>query len=170
MGRLSHEKGLDTLLESFCNINETLKVVGTGPEEERLRKNFRDYANIEFLGFKSGDQLATLYAEAHFLIIPSEWNENNPMTVIEAFSYGTPVIGSSIGGIPELVIEGQTGYLFISGCQKSLKEKVQMAAALRILDYEKMSNISREFYRDNLSKIAHYKRLISIYNKVCELQ
>ena len=166
VGRLSHEKGLDTLVQTFNDVNANLMIVGTGPEEERLRNNCAGSDNIKILGFKSGNELAQLYAEAHFLIIPSEWNENNPMTVIEAFSYGTPVIGSSIGGIPELVREGQTGYLFTPGCQQSLRQKIQLAKSMKNFEYENMSNFSREFYRQKLSKNAHYNSLINIYKKV----
>lgn len=63
--------------------------------------------NVEFLGYKRGLELIDLVKNAYFVIVPSEWYENNPMTIIEAYSVGTPVIGAKIGGIPEIIIDGK---------------------------------------------------------------
>ena len=70
-------------------------MVGTGPKEDGLKELVRTYGmkNVEFLGYKRGKELKDLVANAYFVIVPSEWYENNPMTIIEAYSAGTPVIG-----------------------------------------------------------------------------
>ena len=73
------------------------------------------YQNIEFLGYKTGHELSELIRHASFVIVPSEWYENNPLTILEAYSQGKPVIGSAIGGIPEIIDEGKTGFLFEAG-------------------------------------------------------
>ena len=65
--------------------------------------------NVEFLGYKKGRELKDLVKNAYFVIVPSEWYENNPMSIIESYSEGTPVIGAKIGGIPEIVVEDETG-------------------------------------------------------------
>ena len=83
--------------------------------------------------FLSG--LKDLVADAYFVIVPSEWYENNPMNIIEAYSAGTPVIGARIGGIPEIVVEGETGYQFESGNSKGLREVVVKAKSLSAENY-----------------------------------
>ena len=93
---------------------------GTGPLEDELN----NIPNIENVGFKSGEELEKLIREARFSIYPSEWYENCPFSVMESQMYGTPVLGARIGGIPELIKEGETGELFESGNAEELKEKI----------------------------------------------
>ena len=80
--------------------------------------------NIKNVGFQSGAALENLIREARFTVYPSEWYENCPFSVMESQMYGTPVLGANIGGIPELIQVGDTGELFESGNQLSLKEKL----------------------------------------------
>ena len=129
-GRLSYEKGVMTLLRSFKDIPHCfLKVVGTGPQKGELKAFAKDNGmqNVAFLGYKTGTELTDLVINAYFVIVPSEWYENNPMTVIEAYSVGTPVIGARIGGIPEIVVNGQTGFLFESGNVEDLHRVIRQA-------------------------------------------
>ena len=86
-----------TLLKAFKDSPQCrLKVVGTGPKEKELKAfvNVNGMKNVTFLGYKTGKELTDLVSNAYFVIIPSEWYENNPMTIIEAYSVGTPVIGA----------------------------------------------------------------------------
>ncbi len=69
---------------------------------------------LNFLGFKSGQELVELKRNAYFVIVPSEWYENNPMAIIESYAEGVPAIGARIGGIPEIIEEGKTGYIFLA--------------------------------------------------------
>lgn len=165
-GRLSYEKGVRTLLEAFKDLPEcTLKVVGTGPKEDGLKEFVRSYGmkNVEFLGYKRGKELKDLVANAYFVIVPSEWYENNPMTIIEAYSAGTPVIGAKIGGIPEIVVEGETGYQFESGNGKELREVVVRANSLSAENYMNYSAGAIKFAQDNLSLDNYYPRLSAFY-------
>ena len=119
-GRLSREKGISTLIDAAINANIKLKVVGEGlllPKYKKLK-----HKNIEFLGFKSGAELWSLIYNSSFVVVPSEWYENNPLTIIEAYSFGKPVIGARIGGIPEIIKENITGYLFPSGDKKKIRK------------------------------------------------
>ena len=86
------------------------------------KKNTLLNQNIEFLGFKKGDELWNIVKNASFIIIPSEWYENNPLSIIESYAYGKPVIGSRIGGIPEILKHDKTGYLFNHGKEADLKK------------------------------------------------
>lgn len=135
IGRLSHEKGIYTLIETFRRFpTRKLKIVGAGPLLESVKRTLADanISNVELLGFKSGKELYRIIAGAYFTIVPSEWYENNPLSIIESLSLGTPVIGGNIGGIPELVEENRNGYLFLSGNQDSLALAIQKANSLSV--------------------------------------
>lgn len=167
-GRLSYEKGIKTLIETFKNLSDIkLKIVGTGPLEAELKQITYEnrLENIEFLGYKKGVELADLVRNAYFVIVPSEWYENNPMTIIEAYSVGTPVIGSCIGGIPEIIIDGKTGFQFISGNKQDLKKCIIKANELSHEQYCNISKQTIEFAKNNMSSESYYTRLIQFYNK-----
>lgn len=167
-GRLSYEKGVRTLLGAFKDLPQCkLKVVGTGPKETELRA-FADnekMQSVEFLGYKQGEELADLVRNAYFVIVPSEWYENNPMTIIEAYSVGTPVIGARIGGIPEIIVEGETGFLFESGNVESLGKVIAKTMALAKNEYEALSSGCLRFAHNNLSPESYYPRLMAFYQQ-----
>lgn len=168
-GRLSHEKGVENLIEAVTARPELkLKIVGTGPLEERLRARVAAAGarNIEFLGFHSGKELYRLVAGASFVVVPSQWYENNPMTVIEACALGRPVIGAEIGGIPEIVREGETGWLFPSGDLQALGSVLDRAAKLQEADYAVISAAARRFYEANFSEAEHSRALMAFYDTV----
>jgi glycosyltransferase involved in cell wall biosynthesis len=83
-------------------------------------------------------------------------------------SLGTPVIGSRIGGIPELVSEGETGYLFESKSPDRLKETIQKACSLSPEKYTQMSMTAQRFAREHFSPDAHYRKLLQIYHTTIE--
>lgn len=115
-GRLGPEKGLKTLVLAAANSKLPVWIVGTGPEEEMLKKLAIDTgANVQFLGYKTGEDLHELIRRSRAMVLPSEWYENAPMSVMEAYALGRPAIGANIGGIPELIREGETGDVFESG-------------------------------------------------------
>jgi glycosyltransferase involved in cell wall biosynthesis len=108
-----------------------LVIVGDGPLRESLSaKAEAANADIEFAGFQSGDDLFRLVRESRALVIPSEWYENAPISVLEAYACGKPVIGARIGGIPELISENETGWLFESGSVEDLSGALRRVAEL----------------------------------------
>lgn len=111
-GRYSKEKGIETLLK-ICKQLQDIPFVfaGNGPLKEEVMK----VKNIEERGFLSGGDLSRVISEADLVLFPSECNENCPFSVMEAQIYGTPVLGSRLGGIPELIEEGKTGELLPAG-------------------------------------------------------
>ncbi len=165
-GRLSYEKGVKTLLKAFQTMPEyRLKVVGTGPKEEELKTFVSEnkMKNVEFLGYKRGKELTGLVAGAYFVIVPSEWYENNPMTIIESYSVGTPVIGARIGGIPEIIIEGKTGYQFKSGDASDLGNVIKRADSMSEVEYIAMSESTLDFAHANFSKESYFPKLVAFY-------
>ncbi len=121
-GRYSEEKGIRTLINVCSELpNIPFIFAGSGP----LERSIKGAKNIKNVGFKKGEELKKLIREARFSIYPSEWYENCPFSVMESQMYGTPVLGSNIGGIPELISVGKTGELFEPGNKAMLKEKIQ---------------------------------------------
>lgn len=155
-GRYSKEKGVNTLID-VCKSLPDIKFVfaGTGPLEGELQ----GIKNIENVGFKTGDELETLIAQARFTIYPSQWYENCPFSVMESQMFGTPVLGANIGGIPELIRDGETGELFESGNKKELRQKIEKLWISRELtdtyskNCENISFDTVEQYTQKLSKI-----------------
>ena len=120
-GRYAEEKGIQTLL-NVCKKCPEISFVfaGNGPLESAVN----EVENIQNVGFQTGEKLVRLIRNASFTIIPSEWYENCPFSVMEAQMYGTPVLGARIGGIPELIREGETGELFRAGDADDLQRKL----------------------------------------------
>lgn len=110
VGRLAPEKGVATLIRAGSKARVRLRIVGTGPEETALRQLACELGgDVEFTGYLSGSALDTAISSARAVVIPSEWYENAPLSVMEASALGRPVIGANIGGIPELIRTEETG-------------------------------------------------------------
>lgn len=125
-GHLSKDKGTETLLEVAKRMPEQEFIfVGYGASTKKMK----DIPNVKYLGFKTGEELYRIVAEAAVSVCPSEWYENCPYSVMESISLETPVIGARIGGIPELIDEGINGELFEAG------NSVELEAALKKVLY-----------------------------------
>jgi glycosyltransferase involved in cell wall biosynthesis len=169
-GRLSPEKGVLTLINTWKRLdgNLKLKIIGGGTMSEQIKSEIAENKlnNVEFLGFRKGEELFNLIRNSSFVLVPSEWYENNPLTIVEAYSAGKPVIGSNIGGIPELIIEGRTGYLFEMGDSAEFEEKIKLASTLNDEQYLDMSETAYKFACDKFSEKTHYRDLLKIYGEV----
>jgi glycosyltransferase involved in cell wall biosynthesis len=167
VGRLSIEKGILTLLKAVKGLNVVVRIVGDGP----MRAEYETYArenkisNVIFEGYKSGEELRDFFRNAAFLIIPSEWYENAPMTILESFAYGKPVIGSNIGGIPEMVRHGESGLLFEMGNAEDLRTKIKeiLSSPSKIIE---MGQRARKIVEDEYNAEVHYKRLMEVYKRI----
>jgi len=122
IGRLSHEKGVGTLIKAASHLPYKLVVIGDGPLRNELKNSAA--SNVEFVGFKQWPEVKEIVGHARFSVIPSEWYENNPLSLMEAQCLGTPVLGADIGGIPELIEDGVTGMKFESRNVEDLKRKI----------------------------------------------
>lgn len=151
IGRLSHEKGAKTLIEAANELPYKLVVIGGGPLMDKLKAMAHD--NIEFVGFKQWDEIKTLVGKARFSVIPSEWYENNPLSVIEAQCLGTPVLGARIGGIPEL-----TEHTFSSSNVADLKAQVEKMWN-STFDYSTIAMEARNRYDAE----TYYNNIMNIY-------
>jgi glycosyltransferase involved in cell wall biosynthesis len=167
VGRLSHEKGLATLLQSMLGTKIPLRVAGTGPMEANLNQMAeKDGGSIILEGHCGGAKLADLYRNAAFVVVPSEWYENAPMSILEAFAYGKPVVGTRIGGIPEMITEGKHGYLV------DPESPEQLRAAIRRLWHNReaqaaMGRHARQLIEGKFAQHTRTASLLNIYESVC---
>lgn len=164
-GRISNEKGILELIAEFKELPLQLIIIGKGEQEDVLKKHIENSSNIHFLGSKSGKELFKYVVEARYVIQPSKGLENCPMTVIEAFTYGTPVIAANHSGFKDLIRHKETGYLLNFNDQKNLKKQLLKIDQLPT-DFLK-KNIEK-FYQENLIKEIHISKILKVYQQVLE--
>ncbi len=167
VGRLSQEKGVDVLIAAWKKMPAyaVLKIAGSGPIVAELKSMASDAKNIEFLGFVETSELSGIRRRARFTIAPSICWDNFPISVQESLADGVPVLGSRIGGIPEMVISGETGELFEPGDVDDLHEK---ALSLWKNDEGRrgMGILARRFVHENFDPGNYCEILEGIYKKI----
>jgi glycosyltransferase involved in cell wall biosynthesis len=167
LGRLVAEKGVATLIRAATKARVPLMIVGTGPDEGSFRQLAASCGgDIEFAGHLSGDRLQEATASARAVVIPSEWYENAPISLMEAYALGRPVIGARIGGIPELVREGETGLLFESGNVEALTDTLARAQGMSGAALDAMGRAGREWMRTDFTPEAYRDRMLALYRSL----
>jgi glycosyltransferase involved in cell wall biosynthesis len=163
-GRLAPEKGLATLIRAAASSRQRLVIAGTGPEEAALRQLAGETgADVTFAGYLSGHALHRLIGESRALVLPSEWYENAPISVLEAYALGRPVIGASIGGIPEMIVEGETGMTAQAGDATDLARTLAKMAALPPAARAAMGSSGRNWIAKEFSAAAYRRRTLDLY-------
>ena len=165
-GRLAPEKGVDTLIRAAVRLGVRLKIAGTGPIEQELHALVGQSTGIEFLGHCAGERLWQLVREARAVVLPSKWYENAPLCVLEAYASGKPVIGARIGGIAEMVQEGETGFLFKSDDVEDLSRAVQHVATLRDDTLAEMGRAARRYVCDRFTRQQYFERTLDLYESL----
>lgn len=158
VGRLSAEKGVKTLVEAATSRGNKLMVVGDGPMRAELESVAG--ANVEFVGRKNWAEVKEILQKAKFMVIPSEWYENNPLSVIESLCLGTPVLGARIGGIPELIGEG-CGQTFEPGNRENLAESMDKMFAASF-DYGAIAASALSRFDGE----TYYRNLVQLYREI----
>lgn len=160
-GRLDKLKGIDILLEAWKQMGEKapkLIVCGTGPMEEWCRKfSTENKINVEFRGFVPNVEVLKIIAYSKALVLPTQWYEGFPMSIVEAFSVGTPVICSNLGNAGSIVEEGVTGRKFKADSPLGLKKAVESCKGL--------SENTLNKYRAAYTSAINYKILTYIYRE-----
>jgi glycosyltransferase involved in cell wall biosynthesis len=167
VGRLTTEKGIDTLLKAHALQPFPLKIVGDGPLRPQVEQYASEHAGIDYLGFQNRPQVLELLKSARGLIFSSEWMETFGMTVIEAFSTGTPVIAAKIGGAEQLVEDGVNGLHYNPGQPTELAEKVQQLLREPSLASQ-LGKAARQSYEARYTPEANYRMLIDIYQQAIQ--
>ena len=152
-GRLSREKGILTLVRAMKKIQTVpLVIIGTGPEEETIRQEVHRLGledRVTLAGFKSGETLWRCVRESACVVVPSEWYEASGYTACEAQAMGKPVIATDAGGLPENLVDGETGFV----CE--MKNEAALAEAIK-----KVMGLSENSYNEMAQKAAvNAKRL-----------
>lgn len=167
VGRLSREKGLATLIRAAAEAGLPVSLVGNGPQLEELRSLAAELsADVEFRGFLGGEELQDAIRAARAVVLPSEWYENAPMSVLEAYALGKPVIGARIGGIPELVRESETGFGFPSGDVAALADLLRQVADSPDSRIEEMGRAGRLWVEQDFSAARYLERVVAIYEEL----
>lgn len=166
-GRLAPEKGLATLVRAAALARQRLILAGSGPEEPALRRLAQELgADIAFVGHLETQELKRLVGEARALVLPSEWYENAPVSILEAYALGRPVIGTRIGGIPELVFHGETGLLVEPGNAAALAEALSALAGLPTKARAEMGGTGRDWARREFSPGRYRERILHLYEAI----
>lgn len=177
-GRLSREKGVDVLVEAFLSVAERiygyrLVIAGEGPEREAIERQLAGHpegGRVELVGFQRGEALRRLVESASLAVSPSRWRENMPYSVVEALAAGTPAVSTRIGGIPELVFEGGTGFLAEPGDAASLADALLRGIALcgDAGAYRAMRSRCRAYVLESCDQSRYVKELVSLYRELAD--
>ena len=170
LGALSPEKGVDVLIRAMVLVPETkLLVLGSGDDENRLKRLVVSLGceNIRFTGYLDGKTLKKTVRNAMCIVMPSICYDNSPLAIFEAMAYGKPVIASRVGGIPELVMDDKTGFLFETGNSTDLAEKIREMERRPDTAVE-MGKRGRRKVETELDPASHYAALSKMYTALLE--
>ena len=170
LGRLSREKGVATLLKALklcAGSRLTCRILGEGPLEEELKAQAVDWGltNVEFSGFLQGEELQATVRGAAFTVVPSEWYENFPFSILESFAQGTPVVGSRNGGIPEMVLPEETGLTFTPQDPSALAEALDWMES-HPEKVTEMGRVARRRMEELYAPDPHMEKLEALYARV----
>ena len=171
VGRLSPEKGIATLLETWKQ-NATLpclKIIGDGPLADDVRKAAACDSRIHCLGHLDLPEVHQIVGDARALIMPSIWYETFGRTTVEAFASGTPVIASNLGAMQELVVENRTGLLFEPGNAADLGKRINEFLLLDLETHARLRQESRQRFEGSFTGEQNVNRLLEIYHQACDL-
>lgn len=167
LGRVDKIKGLEVILRAWKNIKEEeLYIVGTGPYEENVKEYVakNNMSNVKLLGFKRKDEVIAIIKNAKAIIIASQWYEGFPMTIVESFSLGVPVIAGDIGNMSSIIEHSANGLLFKYNDHEELRKQVEVFSNGNIM--RKLSIGAKESFDKKYCKEINYNILLKVYNDV----
>jgi glycosyltransferase involved in cell wall biosynthesis len=164
VGRLAPEKGLDTLLRAWSLVPQDVRIVivGDGPMAAGVEEAAAMHGNIEMLGRRDRQEVLSIMAASRAVIVPSVWYEGAPLTVLEAFGCGAPVIASRLGSLEEAIDHGRTGLHFAPGRADELAGAVTWMTK-HADEARAMGNAARAEYLSRYTGKRNYADLLSIY-------
>ncbi|MEB4781129.1 glycosyltransferase family 4 protein [Paenibacillus jamilae] len=169
VGRISAEKGVRNLLQAWSQLDDRgglrLVIIGDGPEKAELAAAYSQ-EDIQFLGKQDGDTVLDCMSRAMYVMVPSIWYEGFPMTIVESYSVGTPVLCSRIGALEEIVEDGVTGFHFQHDDLENIKTVIRRAVAYE--NYAAMRQKVAENYAAHYTEEVNVKQLLAIYSEAME--
>ena len=163
VGRLTSEKGIDVLLDAFAGTNKMLRIAGNGPLQGKVLRACQRHPNITYLGVLDKPDIDKQLAECTALIFPSTWYEGMPITLVEAFAAGTPVITSDLGAMRAMVNEGENGWLFLAGDAIALRQRIEEWLSTDETYRQQISNQARLKYEQLYTAARNKNLLLKIY-------
>lgn len=167
-GRIEELKGLKTLVKAMAPLKQIqLLIVGDGRLKDELNRHVEthDLSHIHFMPFQGQNDLTKLIEGSLCTVLPSEGYELCPMSILESFALQRPVIGSNIGGIPELIQHNKNGFLFRPGNVDDLREKIVYAfdnrSVLKSLGERARADVEMKYNAND-----HYQKLLQVYDRV----
>jgi glycosyltransferase involved in cell wall biosynthesis len=166
-GRVIRQKGVGTLIRAAAAARSRLLIAGTGPEMEEMKALAASLqADVTFLGHLTGQQLHEAIGSCRAVVLPSEWYENAPVSLLEAYALGKPVIGARIGGIPEMIRENETGACFTSGDVDSLRKALEDFQARPARQLQDMGAAGRRWVAEDFTVAMYRQRMMTVYREL----
>ena len=155
----------------YLPSNWDLHIVGEGPERQVIESMIKSagpeaQSRIKLFGYKTGEELQQEVGNARYSVLSSEWYENMPYSGLESLAAQTPIIGANIGGIPEIVLNGRTGFLFESGNIRNLADKLIQASTADSDDYEHMQDECAEYVGVRCDQRRYIEHLLGEYHEL----
>ena len=166
VGRLTYEKGAHILLSAFEGTDLKLKIIGDGPLKKEVKQLMINNPNIEYLGFQDFNFIKEVMSESIATIFPSITLEGMPMTIIESFACGTPVVASRYSAMQNMIKDGYNGYHFEIGHVANLREIILMLSKMNQEEIASLSANARQSYMNYYSPGVNIDKLISIYKEI----
>jgi glycosyltransferase involved in cell wall biosynthesis len=166
-GGLIDIKGVATLVRAACLARQPLTIAGRGPDEPRLRALATALGgDVIFTGHLAKAELVKIVADARAVVVPSECHENAPLSLLEAYAAGRPVIGSRIAGIPELVREDETGVLYPVGDADALAQALAQFVSLPDARIAAMGAAGRAWVEKDFNAAVYLERQLDLYDSL----
>ena len=167
IGRIEPEKGLLTLVKAFEGTSFRLKIIGFSSSD--FEGNLKEYLQgknhqIEFLGKKTFEEIEKYLSECSFTVVPSEWYDNFPNTILESFAFKKCVVATDLGSLKEIVIDRQTGLLFKIKDHADLRQKVTELFKNELL-CKQLGENSFNRLNSEYSAEMHYQKLINLFSQ-----
>jgi len=163
-GRLGHEKGIATLIRAAALAGVSIRIIGAGPDDDSFKTLARELdAQVEFCGYLSGQVLQDKLRQSKAVVLPSEWYENAPLSILEAYSLEIPVLGANIGGIPEMIKEGVTGATFVSANVQQLADKLTWMNEMGSDSAHAMGVAGRALVDKEFTSQQYMSRVLKLY-------
>lgn len=170
IGRLAEEKGIVPLLHAFSTLPFSLSIYGSGPQQDIVEHFAREHEQIHYFGHQPSEVLNTVIGESDALIVPSVCYEGMPLTIIEAYAQGTPVLASNIGILNKMVLPLYTGIHFNPYDEEDIKRVVTEWVHLDLASKLQIRENCTAEYRKHYTLQKNMDRLITIYEDAIQQQ
>jgi glycosyltransferase involved in cell wall biosynthesis len=170
IGRLIEEKGIFVMLKAFAQTGLNLKIAGDGPLLNAVINFCTQHTNISFLGSLKKQEVFTQLAGCTALVFPSIWYEGMPLTIIEAFACGTPVIASKFGAMEDMITHHKNGLHFEAGNVNDLAEKLKEWDIISANDREVYSQNATQTYNQYYTPEKNKEQLLGLYHALVQQQ